>query len=122
MLHLRGGDAVFRLHRVRAHDGRPFMVEDSTVPQARFPGLAQEIEIPSSMVVLAHRFGVLLARAEERISVAAADAVCADALKVAEGTPLLKLDAVVYAIDGRPIEWRIARCDLGDMYYMTEIH
>jgi GntR family transcriptional regulator len=119
---MRGGDAVFRLHRVRAHEGRLFMIEDSTVPQARFPGLAQELEIPSSIVVLSHRYGVLLARAEERISVTAADHSAAEALSIADGTPLLKLDAVVYAIDGRPIEWRIARCDLGDMYYMTEIH
>jgi GntR family transcriptional regulator len=122
MLHMRGGDAVFRLHRVRAHEGRPFMIEASTVPQARFPGLAQELEIPSSIVVLSHRYGVLLARAEERISVTTADHPAAEALSIADGTPLLKLDAVVYAIDGRPIEWRIARCDLGDMYYMTEIH
>ena len=122
MLHLRGGDPVFRLHRVRVHDNRPFLIEDSTIPQARFPGLAQESEISSSIVVLAHRYGVLLARAEEKISVAAADHVAAAALKVAEGTPLLKLDCVVYAIDGRPIEWRVARCHLRDMYYMTEIH
>ena len=121
-LYLRGGDPVFRLHRVRVHEDRPFMIEDSTIPQARFLGLAQESEIPSSIVVLAHRYGVLLARAEEKISVVAADHAAAAALKIAEGTPLLKLDCVVYAIDGRPIEWRVARCDLRDMYYMTEIH
>jgi hypothetical protein len=34
----------------------------------------------------------------------------------------LKLDCVVYAIDGRPIEWRVARCHLRDLHYMTEIH
>jgi len=122
MLHLRGGDPVFRLHRVRAHDNHPFMIEDSTIPQARFPGLAQESEISASIVVLAHRYGVLLARAEEKISVTTADAGAAATLKIAEGTPLLKLDCVVYAIDGRPIEWRVARCHLRDMYYMTDIH
>ena len=46
----------------------------------------------------------------------------ANALKVAEGTPLLKLDCVVYAIDGRPIEWRVARCHLRDNHYMAEMH
>ena len=104
---------------IREH---PFMVEESTIPQARFPGLAQESEIPSSIVVLAHRYGVLLARAEEKIGVTRAEGDVAEALKVAEGTPLLKLDCVVYAIDGRPIEWRVARCHLRDNYYMTEIH
>jgi hypothetical protein len=32
------------------------------------------------------------------------------------------LDSVVFAIDGRPIQWRVAQCDLRDNYYMTEIH
>jgi GntR family transcriptional regulator len=54
--------------------------------------------------------------------VAIADASAATTLKVAEGTPLLKLDCIVYAIDGRPIEWRVARCHLRDLHYMTEIH
>ena len=122
MLNLRYGDPVFRLHRLRTHDGQSYMIEDSSIPQARFPGLAQESEIFASIVVLAHRYGLLLARVEEKIGVAVADAPAAAALKVAEGTPLLKLDCVVYAIDGRPIEWRVARCHLRDLHYMTEIH
>lgn len=121
-LQLRNGEAVFRLHRLRAHQGRPFMVEDSTVPQARFPGLGQDSEASPSIVVLAHRYGLLLARAEERIGATSARGSIANALKVAEGTPLLELDSIVYAIDGRPIEWRVARCHLGDAHYMTEIH
>jgi GntR family transcriptional regulator len=121
MLNLRLGDPVFRLHRLRSHDGQAYMIEDSSIPQARFPGLAQESEISASIVVLAHRYGLLLARVEEKIGVAVADASAAAALKIAEGTPLLKLDCVVYAIDGRPIEWRVARCHLRDLHYMTEI-
>ena len=46
----------------------------------------------------------------------------AHALKVAEGSPLLTLDCVVYAIDGRPIEWRVARCHLQDNHYFAEIN
>jgi len=121
-LQLRNGEPVFRLHRVRMHDDHPFMVEDSTIPQARFPGLAQESEISPSIVVLAHSYGVLLARASEKISVTTAEGSVAEELKVAKGTPLLKLDCVVFAIDGRPIEWHTSQCHLHDNYYMTEIH
>jgi GntR family transcriptional regulator len=121
LLQLRSGEPVFRLHRVRMHDDHPFMVEDSTIPQARFPGLAQESEISPSIVVLAHSYGVLLARASEKISVTTAEGRVAEELQVAKGTPLLKLDCVVFAIDGRPIEWHTSRCHLRDNYYMTEI-
>ncbi len=122
LLQLRSGEPVLRLHCVRLHDGHPLMVEDSTVPQSRFPGLTHESDISASIVVLANHYGVLLARAQEKISVTAADGKVADELKVAKGTPLLKLDSVVFAIDGRPIQWRVAQCDLRDNYYMTEIH
>lgn len=122
LLQLRHGEPVFRLHRVRTHNNAPLMVEDSTVPQARFPGLAQESDVSPSIVVLAQRYSVLLGRAEEKLGVAAAKGDVAHALKVAEGTPLLTLDCVVYAIDGRPIEWRVARCHLRDNHYFAEMN
>ncbi|MCZ7593740.1 MAG: GntR family transcriptional regulator [Hyphomicrobium sp.] len=86
-LQLRSGEPIFRIHRVRTHNDVPLMVEESTVPQARFPGLAQEGDVSPSIVVLAHHYGVLLGRAEERIGVAAAKGEVAKSLKVAEGTP-----------------------------------
>ena len=49
-------------------------------------------------------------------------ATIAKALKVAEGTPLLTLDCIVYAIDGRPIEWRVAHCNLRHNHYYAEIN
>jgi GntR family transcriptional regulator len=122
MLQLRNGESVLRLHRVRIHDGQPLMVEESTIPQSRFPGLAQEAEIAPSIVVLAQRYGVLLARAQEKISVEAANNGVSDVLRVPEGTPVLKLDLVVYSIDGLPIEWRIAHCNLGENTYITAIN
>jgi len=122
LLQLRNGEPVLRMHRVRTHNDAPFMVEDSTIPQARFPGLAQQNEIAPSIVVLAQRYGVLLVRAKERVSVTTANSDVAGELKVAKGTPLLQLDCVVFAIDGRPIERRLALCNLRDNYYMAEIH
>ena len=80
-LQLRGGEPVFRVHRMRSHDGHPLMVEEATLPQSRFPGLAQENEIAPTIVVLAHRYGVLLARAEEKVGVTTADGEIAAALK-----------------------------------------
>jgi GntR family transcriptional regulator len=120
-LQLRVGEPVLRMRRTRVHANQPFMVEDSTVPQSRFPGLAKDNDIPPSIVVLSHRYGVLLARAEEKISVVPATGVTAEALKVDDGTPLLVLDRVVFAIDGRPIEWCVASCHLRSNYYLAEV-
>ena len=62
-----------------------------------------------------------MARAEEKIGVETATGDVAKALKVAEGTPLLTLDCIVYAIDGQPIEWRVAHCNLRHNHYYAEI-
>ncbi|MFN3622569.1 MAG: GntR family transcriptional regulator [Hyphomicrobium sp.] len=120
-LELRNGEPIFRIHRVRAHNGVPLMVEESIVPQGLFPGLAQEGDVSPSIVVLAHHFGVLLGRAEEKIRVSAAKGEIAKLLKVAEGAPLLMLDCVVHTIEGRPIEWRLASCNLRENHYLAEM-
>jgi GntR family transcriptional regulator len=39
---------------------------------------------------------------------------------VPEGTPVLRLDRLVLAIDGRPVEWRVATCHLGEERYVVE--
>jgi GntR family transcriptional regulator len=120
-LQLRTGDPIFHIHRVRTHEGAVLMVEDVTVPQSRFPGLPQEGDVSPSIVVLAHRYGVLLGRAEEKVGVVGAKGGVAKALKVPDGTPLMTLDSVIYAIDGRPIEWRVAHCNLKDNHYLAEM-
>ena len=121
MLNLIAGDPVFRINRVRTNKGAPFMVEQSTMPQSGFAGLTQEAALAPSIVVLAQNYRILLTRAEEKVSVTTASIDVAANLKVAEGTPLLKLDRVIFAIDGRPIEWRIGRCYLRDNAYLAEV-
>jgi GntR family transcriptional regulator len=121
-LQLRVGEPVFRMTSLRTHNGQPYMLENATFEQARFPGLADETEISPSIVVLAHKYGILLARAKEKIGVAAAEGKVAEKLKVSNGTPLLHLDSIVYSIDGRPIQWRGGFCYLRDNNYMTDIH
>ena len=37
------------------------------------------------------------------------------------GSPLMVLDRIVLALDGRPIEWRMGWCHLGDRYYLAEM-
>ena len=120
-LQLRNGEPIFRIHRVRSHNGVPLMVEESIVPQAHFPGLERESDLSPSIVVLAHHYGVLLGKAEERVGVAAAKGEIAKLLNVNDGTPLLTLDCIVHAIDGRPIEWRLASCNLRENHYLAEM-
>ena len=73
------------------------------------------------MIVLAQEYGILLGKAEERVSLSGASTAVAQKLGVAAGSPVMVLDRVVLALDGRPIEWRMGWCHLADRYYMAEM-
>ena len=120
-LRLRPHMGVTRIHRVRQCENGPFMVEDVSLPDSLFPGLAEQKEIAHRITLLAQQFGVLLGRAEEQVRITLADEQTAQELAVAKRTPVLQLDRVVYTLDGRPVEWRLAKCNFGDEVYWTEM-
>ena len=120
-LRLRPGAQVMRIRRVRQSAGIPFMVENVTLPGSLFPGLSDLRDVPHRITLLAQQFGLLLGRAEEQVRASKADSEIAEELRIAKDTPILILDRVVYTIDGRPVEWRLARCHFGDEVYWTEM-
>ena len=120
-LRLRAHAHVTRVRRIHRSGHAPIMVEDAILPDTLFPGLETGREIPHGITLLAQQFGILLGRAEERVKVGYADPKTAAHLSITETTPVLELDRVVYALDGRPAEWRRAKCHFGDEVYWTEI-
>jgi GntR family transcriptional regulator len=118
---LRTEDRVYRTRQVRLIDKQPFMFEEASMPVRLFPGLEKLSSFTNRIVCLAQEHGVLLGRAEERISVGAASPDVAEALSIAPGSPVAMLDRVVRAIDGRCVEWRIAWCQLAKNYYLAQM-
>jgi GntR family transcriptional regulator len=115
-LHLQAGDQVVRIHRLRVHDGRPFAYELASVSDRRFPGLAEQAEIPDELEDLAQDRGVILARAETKVRLAQASAEVAQALALAERTPLLALERLAFDADHEPVEAMTAYYDLREEY------
>jgi GntR family transcriptional regulator len=119
-LRMRMHERVHRIRRLRLSEGVPYMIEDVSVPAALFPGLSAGKPPSHRIVVLAQQYGVLLGKGEERLTVGGASADVAAALKVAPETPLLMLDRLICGLDGRPVEWRLGQCRLGENYYLAE--
>jgi GntR family transcriptional regulator len=118
-LRLTGDEHVCRFHRRRVHDGRAYMVEDVSLPAILFPGLAN-VQGPSvSVTLLAARYGILLGKAEERVSIGEASLEVAEALEIPFGSPVLMLDRVVFALDGRAVEWRTGWCHVAGKVYLV---
>jgi DNA-binding GntR family transcriptional regulator len=102
LLGLLAGDMVYRASTTRSHDGR-LVFEELVLPVTLLPGLTNPIP---SIGDLAQIFGLRLGEANELISIAMASASVATALGVPGGTPVLKVDTVVYLREGRPAAWR----------------
>jgi GntR family transcriptional regulator len=118
-LSLQKEDKVYRIQRVRLTDGTPFMLEEVSVPEGLFPGLEKRVSIPNCVGNLAQEYSIVLGTAAERISVASVSQDFAPTLMVAPGSPVAVLDRVVRAIDSRPVEWRMAWCNLAKNYYLA---
>lgn len=113
---------VWRIDRDRTVDGRAIIAERIVVPAALFPDLGRRGAIPNNVYQLyANDYGVSIARARERLKAVAADPDEAARLGVARGAPLLEIDRVAHALDGRPVEWRVSRCLTGDFHYLSEL-
>ncbi|GAB1583908.1 MULTISPECIES: GntR family transcriptional regulator [Phyllobacteriaceae] len=120
-LRLRARDRVHHIRRVWMENGRPYMLEDVVLSARLFPGIKTHAEASQRLAVLAQQFGVLLGRGDERITISNAEPDVASALHVASGTAVMRLDRVIYTLQGVPAEWRLAQCltDEG-RYYMAQ--
>jgi GntR family transcriptional regulator len=110
-------DRIYRIHRTRMHKNQPFMVENATVPITMFASLDEKAEVANRIMVLAQQYGVLLGKAEERVSIGQAAQAVADILGIPAGTSVMVLDRVVQSL----VEWRVGWCHLADKYYQAEM-
>lgn len=117
-LQLGSGDQVWRIRRVRYDGDSALMYEEASLPVALFPDLG---ESSSRIVLLAHQYGLLLGKAEEKLSVGTASGAAADALNIPQGSPVMVLDRVVRTIHGRAVEWRLGQCRVAASY-LAQIH
>jgi GntR family transcriptional regulator len=120
-LGLSAGATVYRIQRLWRIRGQNVMLEQATLPAALFPGLLERGDVHEDISILAREYGILLGRAEERISVDVPSAAVAATLGVAPGAHVMTLDRVVCMLDGSPVEWRTAHYHLAGGYYLARI-
>lgn len=113
-LGLRQGEEVLRTLRRRLYNGRPFMLEEASVAITSLPGLKPGEAGNYQIAALAQAHGVHLAKAVERVTMTKAAGAIAEQLAVAPETAIMKLDRVILALDGSPVEWRVGYCHFSD--------
>jgi GntR family transcriptional regulator len=124
LLILKAGDPVFVLRRVLDYDGVPTVLDEITLPAARFRGLTRarvEAYRGSMYSFFETEFGVRMLKADEKIRAIAADPASAAILAVAPGTPLLAVDRVTLTWGDCPIEWRRGLCTTAQHHYLNRL-
>lgn len=104
-LALGPGTPTYRIRRLRSAGGEPLVLEDSWIPVAPFPGLAEQPLDGSLYTVMRERYGHAPVRATERLEATVADRAQATELGIEPGAALMLVVRVARAADGTPVEF-----------------
>jgi GntR family transcriptional regulator len=123
-LSLRTADSVVQMRRVLSFGGVPTILEDMWLPGNTFKGLGMEqlaaYQGPT-YALFEVEFGVRMVRAEEKLRAVAADALQAELLAVAVGTPLLSVERLSYTYNDVPMELRRGLYRTDTHHYRNEL-
>jgi len=125
MLGIALGEPIIILRRLLKFSNKPVVIDEIYLPGEVFQGLSQEMLQGwngSLYSLFETRFGLRMIRAQERIRAVAADRSTSEALRVAEGTPLLSVERVTYTYGDRPVEWRRGLYSTAEHFYLNELN
>ncbi len=115
-LHLRAGEKIIRLKRIRQANSVPMGIECSSLPLRVCPDLLDTFDPRNSLYeVLAERYGINMVVADEVAEAGLADAEAARLLRIAEGSPVFFFKRISYVQNGQPIE-HVQSTYRGDRY------
>jgi GntR family transcriptional regulator len=124
LLNIAAGDPVFRIRNLLHLSGHPVIVDDLTLPAARFDGLTdkQFAHRPSTIYNLYQdAFGLSVVRTRERLRATLADAETAQLLGVSKGTPLLSIRRTALSYNDDPVELRRSLVNTAEHEYWADI-
>lgn len=113
---------VWRITRLRGHDGRPVALERMTLPAERFAGLDSHVPLPNSLYPFYESaFGQSVVAARDDLEAVPAEPFEAAQLKLEPGTPLLLATRIARTLTGPPAEIRTSRFVTGALAYRVDL-
>lgn len=118
---VRKGDELIRVDRVREHQGQIFLSEICLLPAKLFSRIPEDFG-SYRLSALAQINSILVGRADESVDIVTASEADAENLNVAAGTPLLRLDRIIYSDHEDVLEWRVAHCFMRNERYLVRFN
>lgn len=119
-----GTREVVKIVRVRSLSDEPVLFEEIYIPAAQFSGFETLPETafgPLLYPLYFERYGVLVKRATDDLAFEYASAAAATQLQLTAGDPLVVIRRTAFDIEGKPVEWRIARGSAERFRYRSDI-
>ncbi|MET1043202.1 MAG: GntR family transcriptional regulator [Microbacteriaceae bacterium] len=105
-LKIEPGSRVIRLRRLRSVDGTPWLLVDTTLPQAMFPGITRaKLENWSLYEYLRRHYGKVPAGADRWLTAVIPSADDSALLELEPGAPVLHIESVTWGEDNVPFEY-----------------
>lgn len=121
-LHLKAGESVFRISRIRRVGETPVLTEMISLPLSRFSAMRELEELPNNVYQLySERWGITVARADERLKAVLSEKEDVSTLGCGIGQPMLEISRVAYDLEDKPVELRISRCLTDNFHYRSEL-
>lgn len=106
-LQVAPGSTVLSVRQLLLSQGQPIGLEQSSLPSSRLPRFETQIRFGQHIYPILADYGLLVTRAEKRLSLTCARDDLVDQLMVQDGEPLFEITRLAFAIDNSPIEHRI---------------
>ena len=118
------GVPVFRIRNLLRLAGKPVVLDEITLPAARFPRLSEKVfrERDSTIYQLyQERYGINVVRSAERLGAALADRSSAKLLGIAAGAPLLRIRRTALTYQNVPVELRTSLVNTAEHEYFSDL-
>ena len=123
-LDIAPGAPVFRIRNLLRLAGKAVVLDEITLPAARFPRLSEKVfrERDSTIYQLyQERYGINVVRSAERLGAALADRSSAKLLGVPAGSPLLRIKRTALTYHNVPVELRTSLVNTAEHEYFSDL-
>jgi GntR family transcriptional regulator len=107
-LRVTKGTYVMRIERVRLADSIPMSFDETYLPLDIGKQIVRnDLRVKPIFTLLEEKYGIALAEAEYALEATAASAHVAEALAIAEGSPIFRIERTSFTGKGQPIDYEI---------------
>jgi GntR family transcriptional regulator len=121
-LHVEPGTPVLEVRRTRLVSGQRVGWERIVASLDLFPDLDRHRPLPNALYALYQReYGVHITKADEELKADLASGEDLRRMDLHAGDPVLQIERIALALNGRRAEWRVSRCDTRHHVYSVQL-